>query len=91
MAAKIVIPTSVSTDIKAAGDYLVEQDAPEAALRLVEALEAKIMSLASLPTRGASYGTLYRRVFVEPYQIIYSVEETLVYIRMVRRMSRQRY
>ena len=87
MAVRVVVPPAVQADIEAAGAYIAEQGNLQAALELVDKLQAKCASLSLLPERGAPYRERYRRVFEGRYQIIYRLEdrETVV---VVHHMSR---
>ena len=85
--ATVHLPNSVIAEIEELGEEIAK-DNPAAAFDLMDRIYERCASLDEQPARGALYSDHYRRVFVDPYQIIYQIDGDDVYILTVRHMSR---
>jgi toxin ParE1/3/4 len=73
MAHEVLIPPKVAAEIEAIGDWIA-QDNPAAAMRMMERLYRRCLSLDEFPERGRPYGRTYRAINEGRYVIIYRVE-----------------
>jgi toxin ParE1/3/4 len=71
-------------------DYIVEHDAPEKAVHVLEQIERVIAALANYPERGGYPKELlslgireYRQTYFKPYRIIYRVAKRRVYVYLI--------
>lgn len=78
--------TIAAQDLTEIVEYIARDD-PGAALRVLDALEAKASSLETFATRGRIVPELlgiqlreYRELLVKPYRIIYRVEKARVVV-----------
>jgi len=89
---KVRLPNSVEVEIETIGTYIAEHDSV-AAVRVMQSLYQRCISLETMPYRGSEFRDDYRRIFEGTYQILYRVEEidneTIVYIVTVHHMSRR--
>jgi plasmid stabilization system protein ParE len=85
--ATVHLPNSVIAEIEELGEEIAKKN-PPAAFDLMDRIHERCASLDEHPARGALYREHYRRVFVDPYQIIYKVDGNDVYVLTVRHMSR---
>lgn len=85
--ATVHLPNSVIAEIEELGEEIAK-DNPSAAFNLMNRIYERCASLDAHPARGVLYREQYRRVFVDPYQIIYKIDGDDVYILTVRHMSR---
>jgi len=92
MTVRVIIPEEVLKELQIIGDYIEEQGSQQAALQFVRSLRARCESLVTLPHRGSNCGKNRRRLFENPNQIIYRVEEVesdvIIYIVTIHHMSR---
>lgn len=78
--------TVAARDLTEIVEYIARED-PGAALRILDALEAKASSLETFATRGRIVPELlgiqlreYRELLVTPYRIIYRIEKARVVV-----------
>jgi plasmid stabilization system protein ParE len=85
--ATVHLPNAVIAEIEGLGEEIAK-DNPPAAFDLMNRIYERCSSLDEHPARGVLYRKKYRRVFVDPYQIIYKIDGDDVYILTIRHMSR---
>ena len=78
--------TIAARDLAEIVEYIARDD-PGAAVRVLDALEAKALSLETLASRGCIVPELlgiqlraYRELLVKPYRLVYRVEKTRVVV-----------
>lgn len=99
---RVDLISAAERDLEDIVAYIAEQDLPERALQVLDAIESLIGRLATHPHRGSYPKELaalgireYREVFCKPYRIIYRVFEdeqaVRVYLIADGRRSLQRF
>ena len=80
MTAEVVLLASAKADILAIQRYVARHGSPQAAARIIDALERLCANLAELPERGnvlpelAELGIdVYREIHHRPYRIVYRI------------------
>lgn len=83
----VFVVEEAEQDLQEIYRYVLRNDSPEKADRLLANLEKTVMKLDALPLRGHTPPELeridvmeYREVFFKPYRIIYQVTERTVYV-----------
>jgi plasmid stabilization system protein ParE len=95
MAHNIQITPEAEGDIRAIGDFIVSQHAPEAAQRFVQSLRRRIESLRTFPEgygvapEAEAVGVELRQMMHGLYRVLYTVEGDTVTIHAVRHGARR--
>jgi plasmid stabilization system protein ParE len=95
MAHKVVITPEAEGDLRAIGDYIVAQHAPEAARRFVQSLRRRIAALRTFPDgyglapEAQAVSVELRQLIHGMYRILYTVEGNTVTIHAVRHGARR--
>ena len=83
----VYVVEEADRDLQEIYRYVLRNDSPEKADRLLANLEKTVMKLEALPLRGhippelERIGVMeYREIFFKPYRIIYQVTEGTVYV-----------
>jgi plasmid stabilization system protein ParE len=95
MAHKVRITPEAEADLRAIGDYIVAQHAPEAARRFVKSLRRRIASLKTFPEgygkapEAEAAGIDVRQMMHGMYRVLYTVERQVVTIHAIRHGARR--
>lgn len=87
---RVTITTGARQDLRDIIRWIADHDAPLAAERLLDELQAACQSLATLPERGAHPPELlalgirrYRQVVFKPWRIVYRVIDDQVVVLLI--------
>jgi plasmid stabilization system protein ParE len=95
MAHKVRITPEAESDLRAIGDYIVAQHAPEAARRFVTSLRRRIASLKTIPEgygkapEADAAGVDLRQMMHGMYRVLYTVAGSDVTILAIRHGARR--